>query len=198
MPESHLKKLLVAGLQDMLGADRRLVKAFPRLARAAVDDSLRKLCREGVSYTEERIARLERSLRLLDARPRVRPSPAMVGLIDEALDAVHDSTDDQRDAAILSSVQRISHYGRSGYWTLCAYAEALGETKAKAILVKSLKEKEEAIGEEMHLAESDIIPQLVRDDKVREDRARGAGGGGPSPVRKTRRGNGRARRSKVA
>jgi ferritin-like metal-binding protein YciE len=183
MPDTQLKKLLIACLQDMLGADRRLLKAFPRLARAAADKSVRKLCREGIDYTKERTDRLERALRLLDARPRARPSPAMTGLIDEALDAVHDSTDEQRDAAILSSVQKISQYGCSGYWTLCAYAEALGETKTTAILMKSLKEKEEAIGEEMHMAESDIIPRLAREDKIggnkiREDRPRGTGRAG--------------------
>lgn len=193
MPDTRLKKLFVALLQDTLAADRRLAKAFPRLARAAAHKDVRKLCREGVEYTGERISRLERSLRLLDARPRASGSPAMVGLIEEAMDALHETDDDARDAAILSSVQKISHYGRSGYWTLCAYAEALGEPKVKAILVKSLKEKEEAIGEEMHMAESDIVPRLAREDKVRESRVRRAAR--PSRIGKRA---GRPRRSRAA
>lgn len=172
MPDNPLTALLVDSMQDMLAADRRLLKAFPRLVRAASDKRVRKLCREGIDYTAERIVRLERTLRLLGARPRPRNAPAMVGLIDEAMDAVHDTAKDGAyDAAILASVQKISHYGRSGYWTLCAYAEALGERKVKATLMKSLKEKEEAIGEEMRMAESDLIPRLVREARSREEGA---------------------------
>lgn len=194
MADTRLKRLLVACLQDMLAADRRLAKAFPRLARAASDADLRKLCREGIDYTEERISRLERSLRLLDARPRASGAPAMVGLIKEAMDALDDNDDDTRDAAILSSVQTISHYGRSGYWTLCAYAEALGEAKVKAILMKSLKEKEEAIGEEMTMAEGDVVPRLAREDKVRESRVRRAAAR-PSGGRTAKRARTRGRRA---
>lgn len=172
MTDGRLKTLLVAGMQDMLGADRQLLKAFPRLARAATDREVRKLCREGVDYTEERIARIERGLRLLGVvRPRARRSPAMGGLIEEAMDAVHGSLAEDRDAAILGSVQKISHYGRAGYWMLCGYAEALHERKTKAMLLKSLKEKEEAIRDMMKMAESDIVPGLARDDRVRVGRA---------------------------
>jgi ferritin-like metal-binding protein YciE len=172
MTDGRLNKLLVAGMQDMLGADRQLLKAFPRLARAATDREVRTLCRGGVDYTEERIARLERSLRLLGvARPRAHRSPAMDGLIEEAMNAVHGSVAEDRDAVILGSVQKISHYGRAGYWTLCVYAEALHERKTKAILLKSLKEKEEAIRDMMKMAESDIVPGLARDDRLRADRA---------------------------
>jgi ferritin-like metal-binding protein YciE len=194
MPDSHLNALLVAGMQDMLAADRRLLKAFPRLAKAARHKDVRRLCREGVSYTEERIARLERALRLLGARSRARNAPAMVGLIEEAMEAVHDSEYGACDAGILASVQAISHYGRSGYWTLCAYAEALGERKAKTILMKSLKEKEEAIGEERHMAESDIIPRLAREPKAHAD----AAGAKHAPRKRARRNGPRARRSKAA
>jgi ferritin-like metal-binding protein YciE len=194
MPDSRLNALLIAGMQDMLAADRRLLKAFPRLAKDASDKDVRRLCREGVSYTEERIARLERALRLLGARSRARNAPAMVGLIEEAMEAVHDSEYGACDAEILASVQKISHYGRSGYWTLCVYAEALGERKAKAILMKSLKEKEEAIGEEMHMAESDVIPRLAREPKIRADTA----GARRAPRKRAGRNGPRARRSKAA
>lgn len=193
MADGRLKRVLVSGMQDMLGADRQLLKAFPRLARAAGDRDVKKLCREGVDYTEERIARLERGLRLLGDRPRARRSAAMAGLIDTALDVAGDDASDARDAAILASVQAISHYGRSGYWTLCAYAEAAGERKAKTILMKSLKEKEEAIGEEMRMAESDIIPRLARMRDERQSSVKPSARKAGSSGRRAR-----ARRSKAA
>jgi ferritin-like metal-binding protein YciE len=165
-PRGQFAALLVYTLGKALHADRQLVEAFPKLARAAKDDHLRKLCREGVDYSEERIERLQRVFDLLDIEPSVRASPAMKGLIQSALNAAHDLFEGPaRDAAILDSVLKISHFGRADYWMVCAYAEALGDKKIKSILMKSLKEKEEAIAEMMEMAESDIIPRIRREDR---------------------------------
>jgi ferritin-like metal-binding protein YciE len=185
----QLTALLIYALSKALHADRQLVEAFPKLARAARDSHLRKLCREGVDYTEERIERVTRVFDLLGTEPRVRASPAMKGLIQNALNAANDGFENTaRDAAILDAILKISHFGRSGYWTVCAYAEALGDKKIKTILMQSLKEKEEAITEMMEMAESDIIPRIQREDRShavrsavpRQRRARGRNGRAPS------------------
>jgi ferritin-like metal-binding protein YciE len=179
----QLPALLNYTLGKALHADRQLVAAFPKLARAAKDSHLRKLCREGVDYTEERIERLNRVFDLLGSEPRVRASPAMKGLIRDALlaSASDGFEDTARDAVILDAVMKISHFGRAAYWMACAYAEALDERKVKSILMQSLKEKEEAIAEMMGMAEGDIIPRIRREDRSQAvrtavPRARRAGG----------------------
>jgi ferritin-like metal-binding protein YciE len=108
---------------------------------------------------------------LLGAEPRVRTSPAMKGLIQSALNAANDGFENTaRDGAILESVMKISHFGRSEYWMACAYAEALGEKKIKSILMKSLREKEDAIHDMMQMTESDIIPRIQREDRAQASR----------------------------
>jgi ferritin-like metal-binding protein YciE len=171
-PRGQLAELLVYALSKALHADRQLVDAFPKLARAAHDDHLRKLCREGLDFTEERIERLNRVFDLLGTEPRVRASPAMKGLIRNALNAANVGFEGtMRDAAMLDAILKISHLGRAGYWMVCAYAEALGDTKIKSILMQSLKEKEEAIDEMMSMVEGDIVPRIQREDRSQVVRA---------------------------
>ncbi|MGE5539525.1 MAG: ferritin-like domain-containing protein [Gemmatimonas sp.] len=187
-PRSQLAALLLYAAGKALHADRQLVAAFPKLAKAANDRDVRRICREGVDYSEERIARLLRVFDLLGAEPRVRASPAMKGLIQSALNAANNGFDNAaRDAAILDSVFKISHFGRAGYWMACAYAEALGDRKVKAVLMQSLKEKEEAIEEMMRIAEGELVPRIQR-----EDRAQGARAASPRPRLGARPGAGAA------
>jgi ferritin-like metal-binding protein YciE len=166
VPRGQLAVLLIYDLSKALHADRQLVDAFPKLARAAHDDQLRKLCREGITFTEERIARLNRVFDLLGIEPRVRASPAMKGLIRNALNAANGGFEGTtRDAVLLDAILKISHLGRAGYWMVCAYAEALGDKKITSILMRSLKEKEEAIAEMMSMVEGDIVPRMQREDR---------------------------------
>jgi ferritin-like metal-binding protein YciE len=119
-----------------------------------------------MEFTEERIDRLNRVFELLGTEPRVRASPAMKGLIRNALNAASIGFEGtMRDAAMLDAILKISHLGRAGYWMVCAYAEALGDPKIKSILMQSLKEKEEAIEEMMSMVEGDIVPRIQREDR---------------------------------
>ena len=76
MATQSLHDLLVSDLQYLYYADRQLQKTFPKLARAATSDSLKRLCREGVEYTAERLERLETVFDQLDANPRAKTSTA--------------------------------------------------------------------------------------------------------------------------
>jgi ferritin-like metal-binding protein YciE len=126
MANESLHDLLVADLQYLYFADRQLKKAFPKFARAATSDSLKRLCEEGVEYTAERLERLETVFDALDVNPRAKTSHGMKGLIEEARQvAEKDLASGVKDAALLAAIQRISHYGIASYGTAAAYADAV-------------------------------------------------------------------------
>ena len=157
MAKKTLRDLLLEELRDLYHADKQLMKAFPRLAKGAASEEVRKLCEEGVDYTEERIRRLEDLFAALDAPARGKTCYAMAGLIEEAMETLHgDFSDAVRDAALLANIQRISHYGIAGYGTVCAYAKAIGEHDVAGLLAKSLGEKKEADEEMSVLAEREV------------------------------------------
>ena len=188
MAKKTLRDLLVEELRDLYHADKQLLKAFPRLAKGATSDEVRKLCEEGVDYTEERIKRLEQAFETLGMPARGKTCQAMAGLIDEAMETLDDDfTDALRDAALLANIQRISHYGIAGYGTICAYAKAVGEDEVAELLARSLDEKKDADEEMTELAKSEINPRALHaadeaEDEERVDRA----AAGDKPRRRTK------------
>lgn len=166
MATEGLHDLLVSDLQYLYYADRQLQKTFPKLERAATAKSLKRLCREGVSYTAERLERLENVFGQLDIAPRAKTSHGMKGLLDEAVEVAGKGRlpGGVRDAALLAAIQRISHYGIASYGTAAAYADAVGEKRAAKILAKSLKEKKEADEEMTQMAETEINPGAMKSE----------------------------------
>ena len=163
MSKKTLRDLLVEELRDLYHADKQLLKAFPRLARGASAEAVRKLCQEGVDYTEEHIKRLDDAFARLGTPARGKTCHAMAGLIEEARETLEeDFSDAVRDAALLANIQRISHYGIAGYGTVCAYAKAIGADDVAAILAESLREKKEADTEMSELAEREINQRALR------------------------------------
>jgi len=189
MAKKTLRDLLVEELRDLYHADKQLLKAFPRLAKGATAEEVRKLCEEGVDYTEERIRRLEQAFETLGMPARGKTCHAMAGLIEEAMETLdEDFSDTVRDAALLANIQRISHYGIAGYGTICAYAKAIGEDDVAGRLAKSLEEKKDADEEMTELAKSEINPRALHaaedEESARVDRA----AAGDKPRRRKKRG----------
>lgn len=162
MATASLRDLFVSDLQYLYYADRQLKKTFPKLGRAATANSLKRLCKEGVDYTAERLGRLEAVFEQLDISPRARTSHGMKGLLEEAEQVADKSLPAAvRDAALLAAIQRISHYGIASYGTAAAYADAVGEKRASKILAKSLREKKDADDEMTGMAEREINPHAM-------------------------------------
>ena len=146
----------------MLGADRLLLAAWPRLVRAATARPLRTFCREGIDYTKGRLTRLQTVLRDLGEKPRGRDAPAMRRLVADALDAVRLPKGPLRDIGILGAVQRVSHHGRAGYGSMRAYATTLGKRRAAAVLKKCYEEKDDATREMVAMFARTLLPRVRR------------------------------------
>lgn len=167
MKKPPLRELAVFELQSLLASEPKLAKGFATLAKNATSPTLRRFCREGVRYTQRRVTRIKDALKHLGAPLTSRPSQAMSGLIADAVKASRSFSSDKaaRDAAILTAVERISHYGLASYTSVDRYLRAIHATEARQVLVPSTKEKRDAIGEMSRMARHKIIAQLRHGQK---------------------------------
>jgi ferritin-like metal-binding protein YciE len=157
MKLDSLKKLLVHELKDLYSAEKQLIKALPKMAKAATHDELRQAFEDHLEETEEHAERLEQVFEMLGASARTEKCKAMQGLIEEAQDLMkEDAEPDVMDAALIASAQRVEHYEIAGYGCARTYAELLGEDEAAALLQKTLDEEGATDHKLTEIAESAI------------------------------------------
>jgi ferritin-like metal-binding protein YciE len=145
MSVASLKHLLIEELQDLYDAEKRLVKAIPKMAKAAQDKDLKSGLTAHLDETKEHVVRLERAFKLLGEKAKAKPCPAMNGLIEEGSEALQDKDASAlRDAQIIGSAQRIEHYEMAAYGTARSLAETLGEDDVAGLLQTTLEEEGEA------------------------------------------------------
>ncbi|MDP3071957.1 MAG: ferritin-like domain-containing protein [Opitutaceae bacterium] len=137
-----LHALLVDELKDLFHAENQLIKALPKMARAATHPDLKAGFTAHLAQTREQAARLAQGLKILGLPPKGRTCHAMAGLIEEGAGAIKiKGPDAVRDAALIGAAQRVAHYEMAGYGTARAFAQALGETRIVALLTSSLDEE---------------------------------------------------------
>jgi ferritin-like metal-binding protein YciE len=145
MPAAHtLRDLLVDELKDLYNAENQLLKALPRMAKAAHHEDLRAGFTRHLEQTQEHVDRLDRALKLLGAKSKGKICHAMQGLIEEGTEAIQtEGPYAVRDAKLIGAAQRVEHYEIAAYGTVRAFAETLGETQVAAILQDTLNEEGE-------------------------------------------------------
>jgi ferritin-like metal-binding protein YciE len=152
---NSLRDLLIDELRDLHDAENRLVKALPKMAKAASHDELKEGFEEHLEQTRDHVDRLERCFKLLGEKARSKTCHAMKGLIEEGNEAIQeDAPDAIRDAKMIGAAQRIEHYEIAGYGTARAFAETLGETKVANLLQETLDEEGDTNKKLTALAES--------------------------------------------
>lgn len=157
-----IRHLAVQDLQLLLGAEPRLANGFRVLSKRARSEELRTFCKEGVTYTLRRVDRIKKALRKLDARLEPRRSSGLDGLIRDAKRAAARIKSAETDVAILSTIERISHFGLAIHTTIDRHLRLAGAPEARHLLVPSTKEKREAIGEMSRMARKRLLPRLKR------------------------------------
>lgn len=142
MSSESLKNLLIEEIQDLYDAEKNLVKALPKMAKAAQNDNLKTGLTEHLEETREHVARLDRVFKLLGEKAKAKPCPAMKGLIEEGSEAFEEKDASAlRDAQIIGSAQRIEHYEMAAYGTARSLAETLGEDDVAELLQATLDEE---------------------------------------------------------
>ncbi|MBX3413968.1 MAG: ferritin-like domain-containing protein [Pirellulales bacterium] len=137
-----LHDLYIEELKDLYSAEKQLLKALPKMAKAADSRQLRQGFEAHLDETEEHVTRLEKIFEDLDASPRGKKCKAMEGLVEEGAEVIKvDAPPSVKDAALIAAAQRVEHYEIAGYGTVRTYAELLGHSAAAKLLQKTLDEE---------------------------------------------------------
>ena len=144
MPNEGLKELYVDELKDLYSAENQLVKALPKLAKAAASEELRAGFEEHLEQTKGHVQRLEQIFEMLDESPKGKKCKGMEGLIEEGSEIMEEDFEDALlDAALIGAAQRVEHYEIAAYGTVRAFAEELGESEHASLLAETLEEEKE-------------------------------------------------------
>jgi ferritin-like metal-binding protein YciE len=144
MQHSELKELYVDELKDIYSAETQLVKALPKMAKAAVSGELRGGFEEHLEQTKGHVRRLELIFSALNEKPNGKHCKGMEGLIKEGGEAAEEGYEgDANDAALIGAAQRVEHYEIAAYGTVRAIAEKLGESEAAKLLSQTLQEEKD-------------------------------------------------------
>jgi ferritin-like metal-binding protein YciE len=154
MQESALKELYVDELKDLYDAENRLVKALPKMAKAATSEELRSGFEEHLEQTRGHVDRLKEIFDSLGEKPTGKKCAGMMGIIKEGDELIgEDFADGAMDAALISAAQRVEHYEIAAYGCVRSWADLLGDTEASALLEKTLEEEKETDKKLTELAE---------------------------------------------
>jgi ferritin-like metal-binding protein YciE len=139
-----LEDLFHEELRDIYDAERQLVKALPKMAKAASSDELRQAFEEHLDQTRGHVERLERVFELCGKKARGKTCEAMEGLIEEGANMIDaDGEDMVRDAGLIAAAQRVEHYEMAVYGCLHTWARQLNNHEAADLLEQTLNEEKE-------------------------------------------------------
>jgi ferritin-like metal-binding protein YciE len=157
-----LRELFVTELKDMLWAEQHILKALPKMEKAARLDELKSAFAAHIVQTGEHVNRLKEVFEILDAAPRAEKCEAVEGLLKEGADLIEEFKDSPAlDAALITAAQKVEHYEIASYGCLRTFAERLGFAEAAELLQETLDE-EGATDEKL----TGIAESLANDEAV--------------------------------
>jgi ferritin-like metal-binding protein YciE len=144
MPDQGLKELYIDELKDLYSAENQLVKALPKMAKAASSQELRQGFEKHLDQTKGQVQRLDKIFQALGESPKGKTCKGMQGLIEEGSEATEEDYEGSlMDAALIGAAQRVEHYEIAGYGTVRSMAETLGEDDHVFLLEETLEEEKE-------------------------------------------------------
>jgi ferritin-like metal-binding protein YciE len=158
-----MEDLFLEQVEDLYDAEKRLVKALPKMADASTSITLRQAFESHLMETEGHVTRLENVFRSLGQEPKGHSCDAMKGLVSEGEDVISDIDQSPlRDAGLIAAANRVEHYEIAAYGSARNFAETLGLAEAAALLEQTLEEEKRADQKLTHLAESMINDEALR------------------------------------
>jgi ferritin-like metal-binding protein YciE len=158
MTIESLRELYVEQLKDLYSAEQQLIKALPKMAKAASSEELKAAFEDHLNQTRQQAQRIETIFEQMDEKPTGKKCKAMEGLVKEGAEVIEEDMEDSlKDAALIAAAQRVEHYEIAGYGCVKAYATRLGDDKAVSLLEQTLEEEKKAdellngIAEELNL-----------------------------------------------
>lgn len=173
MPLDSLHDLYVEELRDLYNAENQLLKALPRMAKAATAPELKAAFTEHLTVTQGQVQRLDRIFTELGVKATGKKCKAMEGLIAEGKEIMEEDGEPAViDAALIGAAQRVEHYEIAGYGTVRTFARLLGYTAAEKLLQQTLDEEGEADKTLTELAETVINPEAEEAEEEEEQPAK--------------------------
>lgn len=152
-----LEDLFLHELKDLYSAEKQLVSALPKMAKAASSEKLRQGFEEHLEQTKGHVERLEKIFDKLGKSHRGHKCAAMEGLIEEGKQMIEENAAPEvKDAGLIGAAQRVEHYEIAGYGTARTLASHLHNPEAEELLQQTLDEEKATDEKLTQLAESEI------------------------------------------
>jgi ferritin-like metal-binding protein YciE len=181
----------VEELRDTYDAEKQLIKALPKMAKAASSAELRSAFETHLEETRGHVERLEQVFESLEEKVKGKHCEGIAGIIEEGKSIMEEEFDEAAmDACLIAAGQRAEHYEMAAYGTLVAWARAMGHTEAADLLQETLDEEKATDEKLTTLAEGGINQEAAEnahpsDEEEEEERpARGGRGGSATAVAK--------------
>jgi len=187
-----LREVMLEELRDLYSAENQLVKALPKLAKAAQDEELQQSFSEHLEETTGQVERLKEVFSLLEEKPTGKHCKGMEGLIEEGKEAIDEEEEGEAyDIGLIGAAARVEHYEIAGYTAVIAMLKGLGLEEAAEPLVETLNEENEAL-EKLESKLQELIvasaESAVSEDAESEE-ADAVAAGKAGPAKNSRSGN---------
>lgn len=179
-----LQDQFIEEIRDLYDAEKQLVRALPKMAKAANSEQLKMAFQEHLEQTKGQVERLEQVFEMLGQKARSKSCKAMRGLVEEGQEIMQeDAEENLADLALIGAAQKVEHYEMTGYGTVRTFAQAMGNKDAAQLLDQTLKE-EEATDKKLT-----TIAKSLYKEAQRVERSAGLEGNGTSSRGRGRRGS---------
>jgi ferritin-like metal-binding protein YciE len=140
-----INELLLEFMQDVYYAERQILKALPKMAKACQSEKLKQALMQHREETEGQVDRLQKAFEALGKRARGRTCEAINGIIEEGEEVIEEfETGPVRDAGIVANAQAVEHYEMARYGTIIAWAEGCGQKDIARLMQETLEEEKKA------------------------------------------------------
>jgi Mn-containing catalase len=167
-----LRELLVEELRDIYHAEGQLVKALPKMAKAAKSPKLKEAIQKHLAETEGHVERLQEAFELLGEKQKGKPCKGMIGLVQEGREVIVEGKqmeDVDADLALIGAAQRVEHYEIAAYGTARAMAKQLGEERIVQLLSHTLDEEKNTDQALTNLAEPMLKESNLQEEPETEE-----------------------------
>jgi ferritin-like metal-binding protein YciE len=152
-----MEDLFLDQLRDLYHAEKQLVKALPKMAKAAKSEDLSEAFKTHLGETEEHVSRIEQVFEKIGVKARTKKCQAMEGLIEEGEELIDEEPEAEiLDAGLIGAAQKVEHYEIASYGTLITWARQLGHEDFADLLKRTLDEEKQADEKLTSLAESHV------------------------------------------
>jgi len=140
-----LQALYVDELKDLYSAESQILKALPKMIRAAEHPELKEAFTGHMKQTENQVKRLDKIFGSLDETPKGKKCHGMEGVLEEGAELIKEKPEQEvLDAGLISAAQHVEHYEMAGYGTVRTWAEKLGRDEDARLLQETLDEERAA------------------------------------------------------